>query len=130
ADAAPAFAQKWRSHREINHALKLVAAGDPKARQTYVRSLEVFAERMADVLELEAPDVVLAEGAPAMSGDGFTRLYPSKENVAIGGTNVILVDRVAAQYLGLWNNAALGAGLGGHKTSPLLAVAAKVFRAD
>jgi uncharacterized protein (DUF362 family) len=129
-DATPAFAQKWRSHREIDKALKLVAAGDPKARATYVQALERFAERMADVLELEAPDVVLAEGAPAMSGDGFTKLFPSKENVAIGGTNVILVDRVGAQYLGLWNNDALGAELGGHRTSPLLEVAAKRFGVD
>jgi uncharacterized protein (DUF362 family) len=129
-DAAPAFAQKWRSHKEIDKALKLVAAGDPDARATYVKSLERFAERMADVLELEAPDVVLAEGAPAMSGDGFTKLFPSKESVAIGGTNVILVDRVGAEYLGLWNNAALAAELGGHRTSPLLEVAAKRFGVD
>jgi len=129
-DATPAFAQKWRTHREIDHALKLVAKGDPKAREVYVKSLEKFAERMTDVLELEAPDAVLAEGAPAMSGDGFTKLFPSKENVAIGGTNVILVDRVGAQYLGLWNNAALGAELGGHRTSPLLEVAAKRFGVD
>lgn len=130
ADAARAFAQKWRTHREIDKALKLVAKGDPKAREVYVKSLEKFAERIADVLELEAPDVVLAEGAPAMSGDGFTKLIPSKENVAIGGTNVILVDRVGAQYLGFWNNAALGAELGGHTTSPLLEVAAKRFGVD
>jgi uncharacterized protein (DUF362 family) len=129
-DAAPAFAQKWRSHREIDKALKLVARDDPKARETYVKSLEKFAERMADVLELEAPDAVLAEGAPAMSGDGFVKLFPSPENVAIGGTNVILVDRVGAQYLGFWNNAALGVELGGHQTSPLLEAAAKRFGVD
>jgi len=43
---------------------------------------------------------------------------------------VILVDRVGAQYLGLWDNDALGAELGGHKTSPLLEVAAKRFGVD
>jgi len=129
-DAKPAFAQKWRSHREIDKALKLVAKGDPEARATYITALERFAERMTDVLELEAPDVVLAEGAPAMSGDGFTKLFPSKESVAIGGTNVILVDRVGAQYLGFWNDRALGAELGGHQTSPLLEVAAKRFGVD
>jgi uncharacterized protein (DUF362 family) len=129
-DATPAFAQKWRSHREIDKALKLVASDATNAREVYVRSLEIFAERMTDVLELEAPDAVLAEGAPAMNGDGFTKLFPSKENVAIGGTNVILVDRVGAQYLGLWDNAALAAELGGHRTSPLLEVAAKRFGVD
>ncbi len=129
-DASPAYEQKWRSHREIAKALDLVKKNDPKARATYVKSLEVFAQRMIDVLELETPDVVLAEGAPAMSGDGFDKLFPSSEAVAIGGTNVVLVDRVGAQYLGLWNNAALGAELGGHKTSPLLEAAAKRFGID
>ena len=38
-----------------------------------------------------------------------------------------LKDRVGAQYLGFWNNRALGAELGGHQTSPLLEVAAKRF---
>jgi uncharacterized protein (DUF362 family) len=129
-DATPAFAQKWRTHREIDKALKLVKQDDPKAREVYIKALEVFAERISDMLELEAPDVVLAEGAPAMSGDGFAKLFPSPESVAIGGTNVILVDRVGAAYLGLWNNDALGAELGGHKTSPLLEVAAKRFGVD
>ena len=129
-DASPAYQQKWRSHREIAKALDLVKKKDPKARATYVRSLEQFAQRMVDVLELEAPDVVLAEGAPAMIGDGFDKLFPTAEPVAIGGTNVVLVDRVGAQYLGLWNNAALGAELGGHKTSPLLEAAAKRFGID
>jgi len=69
--------QKWRSHRELDKALALVKQDDPGARAVYVKALEVFAERMADVLELEAPDVVLAEGAPAMSGDGFVKLFPS-----------------------------------------------------
>ncbi len=129
-DATPAFRQKWRSHRELDKALALVKHDDPKARAVYIKALEIFAERMTDVLEIEAPDVVLAEGAPAMSGDGFVALYPSPESVAIGGTNAIMVDRVGAQYLGLWNNAALGAELGGHKTSPLLEVAAKRFGVD
>ncbi|HEU0034619.1 MAG TPA: DUF362 domain-containing protein [Kofleriaceae bacterium] len=129
-DATPAFRQKWRTHREIDRALALVKKDDPKARDAYVKSLEIFAERIADILELEAPDVVLAEGAPAMQGDGFVKLEPTPEPVAIGGTNVILVDRVGAEYLGLWNNDALGKELGGHKTSPLLEVAAKRFGVD
>src|SRR5262249_49919192 len=87
-------------------------------------------ERMADCLEVAAPDVVLAEGAPAMGGDGFGKRWPSAENVAIGGTNPILVDRVAAQYLGLWDNTELGEKLGGHKTSPLIEIAAKRFGVD
>jgi uncharacterized protein (DUF362 family) len=129
-DASPAYQQKWRTHREIAKALQLVKAKDPKARAAYVKSLEVFAERMVDILELEAPDVVLAEGAPAMSGDGFEALIPSPEPVAIGGTNVVLVDRVGAEYLGLWANQSLAAELGGHATSPLLEVAAKRFKLD
>ena len=129
-DATPAFHQKWRTHKEIGAALELVKRGDPKARAAYVKSLEVFAERMVDILEVEAPDAVLAEGAPAMSGDGFQVLFPSTEAVAIGGTNVILVDRVGAAFLGLWDHAGLARELGGHRTSPLLEVAAERVGVD
>lgn len=129
-DAAPAFRQKWRSHRELDAALGAIKKKEPDGRDKYVRALEIFAERMVDVLELEAPDVVIAEGTPAMDGDGFDGLYPRSENVAIGGTNVVMVDRVAAEYLGLWDNDALAKELGGHRTSPLLEVAAKRFGID
>ena len=64
------------------------------------------------------------------SGDGFGKRWPSVESVAIGGTNPILVDRVGAQMLGLWDNADLAAKLGGHKTSPLIEAAAKRFEVD
>lgn len=126
-DASPAFRQKWRTHRELERVLAAIKRGDKDARAKYVKALEVFAERMVDILELEAPDAVLVEGTPAMDGDGFDQLEPRGESVAIGGTNPVLVDRVAAGYLGLWNNDALGKELGGHRTSPLLTVAAKRF---
>jgi uncharacterized protein (DUF362 family) len=129
-DASPAFRQKWRSHREIDRALAAVKKGELGARALYVKSLETFAERMADVLEVEAPDAELAEGAPAMGGDGFEHLFPSAEPVAIGGTNVVMVDRVGAQYLGLWDDPALAKELGGHMTSPLLEAAAKRLGID
>jgi uncharacterized protein (DUF362 family) len=129
-DASPAFHQKWRSHRELDRVLAAMKRGDADARKQYIAALEVFAERMVDVLEVEAPDVELAEGAPAMGGDGFEHLVPTPESVAIGGTNVIAVDRVGAQYLGLWDNAALARELGGHRTSPLIEVAAKRFGVD
>ncbi len=129
-DASPAFRQKWRSHRELDGALAAIKRADPKGRALYVKALEVFAERMVDVLELETPDAVLAEGTPAMDGDGFDELFPRAENVVIGGSNVVLVDRIAAQYLGLWDSASLANELGGHRTSPLLEVAAKRFDLD
>jgi uncharacterized protein (DUF362 family) len=129
-DGSPAFHQKWRMHRELVPLLKSQQAGKPMDRTAYVASLEAFAERIADVLEIEAPDVVLAEGAPAMEGDGFEQLWPSKESFAVGGTNPILVDRIGAQLLGLWNNAEVARELGGHSTSPLLEVAAKRFALD
>ncbi|MBK9034539.1 MAG: DUF362 domain-containing protein [Myxococcales bacterium] len=129
-DAAPAYRQKWRTHKEVGAAIDLVKKGDPKARAVYVAALEKFAERMVDVFEVETPHVILAEGAPAMSGDGFQVLLPSAEMVAIGGTNPILVDRVAAEFLGLWDHAGLAAELGGHRTSPLLEVAARRFGVD
>ncbi len=129
-DASPAFHQKWRMHRELGAALALGKKGDPGARAAYVKALEAFAERIADVLEVEAPHAVLAEGAPAMGGDGFGKQYPSAEKVAIGGTNVVLVDRVAAQFLGLWDSDALARELGGHRTSPLLESAARRLGVD
>jgi hypothetical protein len=47
--------------------------------------------------------------------------------IAIGGTNPVLVDRVGAEYLGLWNNAELAQELGGHRTSPLIELAARRY---
>lgn len=138
-DASPAFRQKWRMHRELNpyldarkaHAATEGANADqPNDRAAYVAALEIFAERMTDVLEIEAPDAVLAEGAPAMGGDGFQTLFPSAEMVAIGGTHPILVDRVGSQFLGLWNEPALAKELGGHASSPLIETAGKRFGID
>ncbi len=129
-DAAPAFHQKWRTHRELSAALTLLEKDEAAGRAAYLRSLETFAERMTDVLEVEAPDVVLAEGTPMMGGDGFAKRWPSAEDIAIGGTNPILVDRVGAAMLGLWDNAELASQLGGHRTSPLIEAAAKRFGVD
>jgi uncharacterized protein (DUF362 family) len=129
-DAAPAFRQKWRMHRELNPYLDARKKPGPDDRAAYVTALETFAERMADVLELEAPDAVLAEGAPAMGGDGFQKLWAIPESIAIGGTNPILVDRVGAEWLGLWDSAQLARALGGHRTSPLIEAAARRFRVD
>jgi uncharacterized protein (DUF362 family) len=129
-DASPAFNQKWRMHRELGDALKLLPKDKEAGTKAYLDSLHVFAERMSDVLEVAAPDVVLAEAAPGMGGDGFGKRWPSAENVAIGGTNPILVDRVGAAFLGLWDNADLARELGGHKTSPLIETAAKRFGVD
>jgi uncharacterized protein (DUF362 family) len=129
-DASPAFNQKWRMHRELSPALKLLASDPEAGKKAYLDSLHVFAERMSDVLEVASPHVVLAEAAPGMGGDGFGKRWPMAENVAIGGTNPILVDRVGAQLLGLWDNAELARELGGHKTSPLIETAAKRFGVD
>jgi uncharacterized protein (DUF362 family) len=129
-DASPAFNQKWRMHRELGDALKLIPKDKEAGNKAYLDSLHVFAERMTDVLEVASPDVVLAEAAPGMGGDGFGKRWPSAENVAIGGTNPILVDRVGAAFLGLWNNTDLARELGGHTTSPLIETAAKRFGVD
>src|SRR5207245_610276 len=98
-----------------------------RPRAEYVASLELFADRLADVLEVAAPHVVLAEGAPVMSGDGFDLLLPEGEPVAVGGTNPVAVDAVGAALLGLGDSAALAAELGGYKTSPLIARAAQRY---
>ena len=115
-DKAPAFHNKWRTHRELVPWMKKQSQGK-EDRAEYVASLEKFADRIADVLEVEAPDVVLAEGAPMMGGDGFEKLWPSAEKVAVGGTNPILVDRVGAQLLGPVGSGRSRRGeLGGHHT--------------
>lgn len=129
-DASPAFRQKWRMHRELGPALTLLGKEPERGRAAYLDALQVFAERMTDVLEVAAPDAVIADGAPAMGGDGFQKLWPSAESFVVAGTNAVRVDRVAAQTLGLWDNASLAEKLGGHRTSPLLEVAAKRLGVD
>ena len=129
-DAAPAFRQKWRMHRELNPYLEARTKNLPEDRAAYVKSLETFAERIADVLEVNTPDVVLADGSPVMQGDGFQKMYPLHDRVAIGGTNVVNVDRVAAEFMGAFHRADLAKELGGHTTSPLLEAAAKRFGVD
>src|SRR5258708_9816618 len=115
-DASPAHVQKHRMHREINRYLKARKQGlaeSPTERAEYVAALAAFAERISDVVEVEAPDAVLVDAAPAIGGDGFQKLYPSSEMLALGGTNVVLVDRVGAELLRLWDSAALARELGG-----------------
>jgi uncharacterized protein (DUF362 family) len=129
-DKSPAYRQKWRSHRELGPYMKALKKGEPEDRAQFVQALETFAERMVDVLEVQAPHVVLAEGAPAMGGDGFHTLVPTPNRVAIGGTNTVLVDAVGAKFLGLFENERLASELGGHGTSPLIELAAKRFGLD
>ncbi len=126
-DASPAFRQKWRMHKELN---KYIEHKKDDDRALYVSALETFADRIADVLEVEAPDAVLADGAPAMGGDGFQKLYPSAESFGVGGENPVLVDRIAAELLGLWDVPELARELGGHRTSPLIETAAKQLGID
>ncbi len=129
-DASPAFRQKWRMHRELNPYLEARTKNLPEDRAAYVKALETFSDRIADVLEVNTPDVVLADGSPMMQGDGFQKMYPLHDRVAIGGTNVVAVDRVAAELLGAFGRAELARELGGHTTSPLLEAAAKRFGID
>lgn len=126
-EAAPAYNQKWRMHEELKPYLAARRRKEPEDRAAYVQSLELFAERMVDVLEISLPDVVLVDGAPAVAGDGFQKLRKLPRFIAIGGTNPVLVDRVGSQYLRLWNNQALGAELGGHRGSPLIEIAARRY---
>jgi uncharacterized protein (DUF362 family) len=127
-DGKPAHTQKWRMHAELLDYLKTKKSGEDRA--AFVRSLELFSDRMADVLEVAAPDAVLAEGAPAMGGDGFQVMTPMPRKLAIGGTHPLAVDKVAAEYLGLWDSEKLAKGLRGYKTSPLGARAAERFGLD
>jgi len=128
-DRAPAHQQKWRMHAELHRYLANKKRGQ-EDRAAFVKSLELFSDRVLDVLEVTLPDAILAEGAPAMSGDGFDVLLPSTARYAVGGTNPVLVDKVAADLMGLWDNAALAAELGGYRTSPLITIAAKRYGID
>jgi len=128
-DRAPAHQQKWRMHAELHRYLANKKRGQ-EDRAAFVQSLELFSDRVLDVLEVTLPDAILAEGAPAMSGDGFDLLLPSSELYAVGGTNPVLVDKVAAELMGLWDNGALAAQLGGYRTSPLITIAAKRYGLD
>ncbi len=127
--ASPAHAQKWRMHAELNDYLKSKSGG-AEDRRAYVDSLDRFATRMVDVLEVAAPDAVLLDGTPAMQGDGFQKMVPMREQVAIGGTNAVRVDQVGSMFLGAWKNPKLAAGLGGHDSSPLVEQAGKRFGID
>jgi hypothetical protein len=129
-DARPAYNQKWRMHAELKDYLRARRNKEPEDRAQYVSGLEIFARRVIDVLEISLPDVVRADGAPATAGDGFQKIVSVPGNVAIGGTNPVLVDRVGAEYLGLWNNAHLGRELGGYKSSPLIVLAARRYGID
>ena len=128
-DKPPAHAQKWRMHSELHAYLRGKKAGN-EDRAAYVKSLEVFSERVADVMEVAMPDAILAEGAPTMAGDGFDLLIPLAESIAVGGTNAARVDKVGAQLLGLWDHPELKAQLGGYGTSPLIVIAAKRWGVD
>ncbi|MEJ7599232.1 MAG: DUF362 domain-containing protein [Kofleriaceae bacterium] len=119
-DASPAFRQKWRSHKELDKALSAVKRDTPGARKAYVAALEKFAERMVDVLELEAPDVVLVDGAPAMgrglessrwntahdpvsTSPAISRLDASPSSirgVSAGASNRVLRTIVGARLIG------------------------------
>ena len=129
-DKAPGYKQKWRMHKELGEYLDQRKQKLPEDRALYVATLMAFADRMVDTLEISTPDAVLAEGAPGMAGDGFQSLRPTAESVAIGGTNPVLVDRVGAAFLGLYNHPTLARELGGHGTSPLIEVAAKRYKLD
>ncbi|MEJ7731436.1 MAG: DUF362 domain-containing protein, partial [Polyangiaceae bacterium] len=136
-DGGPAYKLKFKMHQELTDYLALRKANKEAGltnpatiaaeRKLYVDSLRAFAERMIDVLELSMPDVVLADGAPGMGGDGFQALWPTAEMFAVGGTNPVAVDKVGSQLLGLWDVAKLGPELGGHKGSPLIELAARRY---
>ncbi|HET9956412.1 MAG TPA: DUF362 domain-containing protein [Polyangiaceae bacterium] len=128
-EASPAYNQKWRMHAELKEYLRGLRAGVDD-RAAYVASLEAFTERVLDVLEISLPDAVLLEGTPAMSGDGFQTLRAIPGMIAIGGTHPVWVDRVGAEYLGLWDNAGLAAELAGHRSSPLIERAAERYGLD
>jgi uncharacterized protein (DUF362 family) len=113
-------------HAEIGAWLNGWRNGRVDDRDTYVRSLELFAERLTDVLEIELPDAVLIDGVPPVAGDGFQLTEPFDDGVAIGSTNPVLADAVGMEWMGYLDNADLEREIR-HRTSPLLEEAARRF---
>ncbi len=124
--ATPTKSRRSRLHAEIGpwlRAFKRRGKADPAG---YRRAVELFSERIVDVLELELPDAVLIDAVPGVGGDGFARVVPMRHGAAIGSVNPVLADAVGMEYAGYLNNAALQQQLG-HATSPLLTEAARRF---
>lgn len=112
-------------HREFGTWLERHRHGQDD-RDLYVSSLERFAERIVDVLELELPDAALIDGVPPVAGDGFALIEPLDAGVAIGSTNPVYADAVAMEWMGYLDNADLAREIR-HPTSPLLEEAARRF---
>jgi uncharacterized protein (DUF362 family) len=115
-----------RMHAEIGPWLTRWRNEHEDDRDGYIRSLELFAERIADVLEIELPDAVLIDGVPPVGGDGFQLTEPFDDGVAIGSVNPVLADVVAAEWLGYLDNEDLMREIR-HPTSPLIEEAARRF---
>ncbi len=115
-----------RMHAEIGPWLTRWRAEHVDDRAAYVRSLELFAERLSDVLEVELPDATLIDGVPPVAGDGFRVIEPFDDGVAIGSVNPILAEAVATEWMGYLDNADLEREIR-HRTSPILEEAARRF---
>lgn len=96
-------------------------------RDEYVRTLELFAERMTDVLEQQLPDAVLIDAIPLVAGDGFALVEPYPgDGYAIGSQNPIYADAIGLEILGYLDNEDLEREIH-HRTSPLVESAAMRF---
>ncbi len=124
--ATPPRSSAGSMHREINGWLRRFREDHVDDRELYVESLEHFAERLVDVLEVELPDAALIDGIPPVAGDGFALIEPLDEGWAIGSTNPVLADAVGAEILGYLDNPDLEREIH-HRASPILEEAARRF---
>lgn len=126
AGATPTSSKRSGMHKEMGAWLRHRRRTGTDDRALFVRSLESFAERIVDVLELELPDAVLIDGVPPVAGDGFALIEPLAGGVAIGSVNPVLAEAVAMEYMGYLDNAELEREIQ-HRTSPVLTEAARRF---
>ena len=130
-DASPAFHQKWRMHkrrsatpsscsrrtrRRGRRRISTASTCSPSAWPTCSRS--------------RARTSSSPKGHRGWAATASESAGPHSRTWRSAGRNPILVDRVGAAFLGLWDNADLARELGGHRTSPLIEVAAKRFGVD
>ena len=102
-DASPAFNQKWRMHKELGDALKPLA----KERKPDPRPTSPPSTRSPSAWPTSSsspPDVVLADGAPAMGGDGFGKLAHDERVASAAPTRSSWI--ASAPVPRLWDNAA------------------------
>jgi hypothetical protein len=115
-------------HTELSPWLAAWKKSKTDDRERYRTATRVFAERLADVYGVLAPDLAIIEGMPPMQGDGFAKVVPYGDGgIAIASANGCYADYVAAQYFGLADSDGLDKEIGYRMPPAIAEVAARWF---